>query len=87
VGVVTIGFGLGGNGQLRYLRRRFIPMDYFAGSSNVEGQRMVVLEVVKLRVMAIASAGTVEALKADIEARGLVDRVEAYRAVLSVNGV
>lgn len=43
-------------------------MDYFAGSSNVQGQRMVVLEVVEPRVMAVASAGTVEALEADIEA-------------------
>lgn len=62
-------------------------MDYFAGSSNVQGQRMVVLEVVEPRVMAVASAGTVEALEADIEACRVINRIEAYRAILPVNGV
>lgn len=64
--VVAVFFRLSSDGELGHLDGGFISFDYFAGATNVEGERVAEEDVVKLGVSSVASATAVEALKANI---------------------
>lgn len=62
VGVVAVGFSLGGDGELCDLCRRFILYQLLAGATNVEDERVAANNAVKLRMRLDARAAAVEAL-------------------------
>ncbi|KAK6846017.1 hypothetical protein PG987_001205 [Apiospora arundinis] len=70
--VVSVGFGLGGDGELGHLGRRFILSNLLPSTTNVEGQRVAPGGIVDERMQPHAGATTVEALQANVEASSVI---------------
>jgi len=65
----------------------FITTDVLSLAFDVEYERMLCLLVVKLRVIAFAGTAAVEAVEADIQARWVIDAIEALCAVLTIDAL
>ena len=66
-GVVAVGLGLGGNGELRHLKRGLIADDSFAGTADVEYERVFSGCGMVDGMDSVSGAASVEALEADIQ--------------------
>jgi len=85
--LVTVLFCFGGYGKLGDLLWWFITADVLSLAFDVEYERMLCLLVVKLRVIAFAGTAAVEAVEADIQARWVIDAVEALCAILTIDAL
>lgn len=70
--IVSVFFGLGGNGELGNFGRGLIADKGLAGAADVEGQRVSLEAAMELAVQSVSRATAVEALQTDIETGRLV---------------
>lgn len=69
---VAVFVGFSSDGKLGHLQRGLVSDDSLSCSTDVEGDRMALEDIVKLVVQSVARTTAVEALKADIEASWIV---------------
>lgn len=71
-GIVTIGLGFSGDGELRDLRWWFVTCDLLACTLDIQNERVVRRRDMEYRVASISRATSVEAVQAHIEASGVI---------------
>jgi len=86
-GIVTVSFRLGRYCEFRHLRWRFLTYDLLACALDIQDERVAGGLDVEQGVVSLAGTTAVEAKEADIEAGGIVYRVEALCAVFPVDSL
>lgn len=66
---------------------RLLSVNLFSRSLDIEGQWVVSSLIVEKSMISLPGAAAIEAGETDVEAAGVIDRVEALRTVFSVDGL